>query len=342
MNKLFTAQEVADRLKIKKTTVYELIKRGELASSKIGKQLRISEEQLSEYLTQNSSGNSVNSRFSTASVSGFTTGNGSGVTSGTNPAAGSVSPAFSYPAAGFEPESSLLKRDYLLHSSGLILSGQTSTALEFLLGKMSAHPDGLPVLQSHMNDYNGLYALYFEKAHIAAVSLETDDIRHLVPGIPLALLSLYEYSAGFYVPAGNPANISSVENLSDPDLIFVNREKGSSRRIWLDRTLREYQISPDTINGYRNETVSDMSAAATVSEHKATAAFGEEMIARYFPEIDFVPVTTMHMYLAIPAESIKKPGFSVLVEIVQSEDFKSEIHNLTGYNTTHTGEIIYI
>lgn len=50
MNKLYTAQEVADRLKIKKTTVYELIKRGELESSKIGKQLRVSEEQLTQYL----------------------------------------------------------------------------------------------------------------------------------------------------------------------------------------------------------------------------------------------------------------------------------------------------
>ena len=35
MNKLYTAQEVADRLKIKKTTVYELIKRNELESSKM-------------------------------------------------------------------------------------------------------------------------------------------------------------------------------------------------------------------------------------------------------------------------------------------------------------------
>ena len=47
MNKLYTAQEIADKLKIRKTTVYELIKRGELPSSKIGKQLRISEDQLS-------------------------------------------------------------------------------------------------------------------------------------------------------------------------------------------------------------------------------------------------------------------------------------------------------
>ena len=54
MNKLYTAQEVADRLKIKKTTVYELIKRNELESSKIGKQIRISEEQLNRYLKRNS------------------------------------------------------------------------------------------------------------------------------------------------------------------------------------------------------------------------------------------------------------------------------------------------
>ena len=209
MNKLYTAQEVADRLKIKKTTVYELIKRGELESSKIGKQLRVSEEQLTQYLNRSSSGNSESGQD------------------------------IPYTSVNFEPESSLLKRDYLLHSSGIILGGQTSAALELLLGKMSAHPDGLPVLQSHMNDYNVLYSLYFEKAHIAATSLDVDDIRHLIPGIPLALLSLYKYSVGFYVQAGNPEKISSVEDLTNPKVVFVNREKGSARRIYLDRLLKE-------------------------------------------------------------------------------------------------------
>ena len=207
---------------------------------------------------------------------------------------------------------------------------------------MSAHPDGLPVLQSHMNDYNVLYSLYFEKAHIAATSLDVDDIRHLIPGIPLALLSLYKYSVGFYVQAGNPEKISSVEDLTNPKVVFVNREKGSSRRIYLDRLLEERGISSEKISGYRNETVSDMSAASAVFEHRANVAFGEEMIARYFPGLDFVPVTDMQMYLAIPAESVKKPGFSALVEIVQSEDFKTEIHHLTGYDTSYTGEIICI
>ena len=119
MNKLYTAQEVADRLQIKKTTAYELIKRGELYSSKVGKQLRISEQQLNQYLEHSNSGNPGNSAMSSLQV------------------------------PEFPPESSLLKRDYLLHSSGLILCGQFSPALELLVSQMSIHPQGIPHLEKH-------------------------------------------------------------------------------------------------------------------------------------------------------------------------------------------------
>ena len=92
MSKFYTALEIAEKLKIKKTTVYELIKRGDLQSSKVGKQLRISEEQLDEYLNRTETREPLH-------------------------------------VPTFQPESSVLKRDYLLHSSGLILSGQTTPAL---------------------------------------------------------------------------------------------------------------------------------------------------------------------------------------------------------------------
>lgn len=49
MEKMLTPQEIADILKIKKTTVYEMIKRGELPSSKIGKQLRVRETDFGVY-----------------------------------------------------------------------------------------------------------------------------------------------------------------------------------------------------------------------------------------------------------------------------------------------------
>ena len=202
MNKVYTAQEVADKLKIKKSTVYDLIKRGELSSSKVGKQLRVSEEQLSQYLK------------------------------------GSECSASSAQSYDHQPESSLLKRDYLLHSSGLIISGQASPALDLLLNQLPTHPDNLPVLQSHMNTYNGLYSLYFEKVHIACASASPEDIHSLIPGIPLTVISLCQYPVGFYVKKENPKNIRGFSDLTRADIIFVNREKGSSRRVLLDRQLK--------------------------------------------------------------------------------------------------------
>lgn len=137
-------------------------------------------------------------------------------------------------------------------------------ALDLLLNQLPTHPDNLPVLQSHMNTYNGLYSLYFEKVHIACASASPEDIHSLIPGIPLTVISLCQYPVGFYVKKENPKNIRGFSDLTRADIIFVNREKGSSRRILLDRTLLSSEISPDSISGYRNELVTDHSTAAAV------------------------------------------------------------------------------
>lgn len=304
MNKFYTAQEVADKLKIKKTTVYELIKRGELASSKIGKQLRISEEQLEHYL------------------------HGSTQETGTLPH-----------DMDFLPESSLLKRDYLLHSNGLILCGQASPALELLLSQMSIHPEGIPVLQSHMNSYNGLYSLYFGKAHIASASLSEEDICRLVPGTELTAICLYEYPVGLYVKKGNPKQIEAIRDLTRPDITFANREKGSTRRIFLDRILMKEQISPKSISGYERELVSDLSTAAAIIDGSADAALGEELVIRQTKTLSFLPLEKLPMYLVMETASLEKPGFTPLLEIIRSEEYRTILKNQTGYDTSHTGEI---
>ena len=302
MNKLYTAQEVADKLQIKKTTVYELIKRGELYSSKVGKQLRISDLQLKQYLERTGSASSLQ-------------------------------------VPELPPESSLLKRDYLLHSSGLILCGQFSPALELLISQMSIHPQGIPVLQSFMNSYNSLYSLYFKKAHIACASLDLEDIRHLVPGTALSVICLYEYAIGFYVPSGNPKGITSLNALSGKNITIANREKGSTPRIYLDRFLLGSQISPASVSGYSTELVSDISTAAAVANHKADTALGEEYAAHQSGLLDFVPLETLPMYLVMETNALSQPGFAALLEIVRSEDFRTILQGQTGYDVTRTGEL---
>ena len=47
---LLTAQEAAELLKVKKATVYEMVKRGEIPAVKIGKQVRIDRNDLKKVL----------------------------------------------------------------------------------------------------------------------------------------------------------------------------------------------------------------------------------------------------------------------------------------------------
>ena len=311
MNKLYTAQEVADRLKIKKTTVYELIKRGELESSKIGKQLRISEEQLERYV----SGSAANS-----------------------PA--SVETPMQFP--DFQPESSLLKRDYLLYSSGLIISGQANPALEYLIDQMAVHPGGLPVLHSHLNTYNGLYSLYFKKVHATTAGIRPEHIPVLLPGIPAAALVLYEYRLGFFVPKGNPKKITGIRDLIRSDVTLANREKGSTARMYLDNALKESGISPSAIAGYEKERVSDLSTANSVLTGQADAAIGAEPVVCKSRELDFFPLTVLPMLLVMEDASLDRPGFSALTEIVASEEFRTVLELHGGCDTTRTGELLYL
>lgn len=258
MNKLYTAQEIADKLKIKKTTVYELIKRGELESSKIGKQLRISEEQLNRYLQ------------------------------GGDPPV----PEAPLPFPDFQPESSLLKRDYLLYSNGLIISGQASPAL--------------------------------------------------VPGMSVAAFVLYEYFLGFYVKKGNPKNILSVSDLKRSDVALANREKGSTGRMYLDLLLKEAAVSSSEIRGYQKELVSDFSTANAVLTSQADAALGAESLIFKSKDLDFIPLQQLPMFLVMETESMNRPGFSALAEIIRSPEFCTALRLQNGCNTARTGEILYL
>lgn len=308
MNKLFTAQEIADKLKIKKNTVYELIKRGELESSKIGKQLRISEEQLNRYL-------SGSSKVPSEPVQPF---------------------------PDFQPESSLLKRDYLLYSNGLIISGQASPALEYLINQMAVHPTGLPVLHSHLNTYNGLYSLYFKKVHATTAGILPEHIPPLLPGLSVAAILLYEYYLGFYVQKGNPRQIFSIKDLPRPEITLANREKGSTGRMYLDILLKEAGISPERIKGYQKELVSDLSTANAVVNSQADVAAGAESVIGKSGALDFIPLKKLPMFLIMEKESMEKPGFAALTEIIRSPEFSTALTLQSGCDTQNTGEILYL
>ncbi|MDO5411542.1 MAG: helix-turn-helix transcriptional regulator [Lachnospiraceae bacterium] len=325
MEKFYTAQEVADFLKIKKTTVYELIKKKKLPSSKVGKQLRISRTDLDEYLNYHDD----HTGDSDARAAALQT----------------VQPMSVTDAA----DSALLTQDYLRNMSGLIVSGQ-----EELISVFCAHyqlePEHLPIIQHSLNFYDSLYALYFEKVHAAFTLLPrsaTQDraqnpLTYLVPGVSLISVQAAEMTCGIYIKKENSNGIHTAADLAASGICVMEGVKGSIYRIILDECLKEAGIDPGKLKRHPHESISALAAAAAVDSGQAEAAVGNSNILGQFPDLVFIPLKQADLKLVFPKKFAQHPAFQGMIHVLQSDIFKRRLMQMEGYGSTHTGEIMIV
>ena len=106
---------------------------------------------------------------------------------------------------------------------------------------------------------------------------------------------------GVIVSPGNPLGIRSVTDLARTKARFVNRQKGSGTRGWLDRMLAEAAISPEQIVGYGSEEFTHQAVAAVVASGAADAALGVRAVAEAF-RLGFVPLGRETYYLVRRAD----------------------------------------
>jgi len=316
-NSVLTPEEVADILKIAKNTVYELIKRGELNAYKVGKKFRIDLKDIEEY--KNST-----KRKKTLSTKSYLNQKLNETISNPN-----------------------IFKGEIVSASGLVICGQDSI-LDILSRYLEVHPKGVRTLRSYVGSYNGLYELYNGTAQIATAHLWDGDsgeynvpyVRRMVPGIPTIIVHIACRMQGFYVAKGNPKKILSWEDLKRSDIKIVNREKGSGTRILLDEHLRKLGILGTQINGYERECISHLAAASTVARGGADLGIGNEMTSLSVKDVDFIPIQKERFDLVMKKEDILKGPFQAILEILKSDDFRSELQGIGGYDLEETGQIV--
>lgn len=328
MHNLYTPQEIADMLKIKKNTVYELIKRGELHSTKIGKQLRISQADINEYLKQPAESGNSGSASVSSSVSQHI------ILSNTVSRENPIQKSNASMAQG-------------LSDIGLIICGQDQI-LDLLCSHIEANPNGSLTFRSYMGSFNGLYSLYFKKVHVSTCHLwdsKTDTynvpfIHYLIPGNDVIVIHLVKRTEGFYVKKGNPKRIYNFSDLTKDNVTFVNRERGSGARVLIDSHLKRAGIEHDNIKGYEHEVFSHLNSASTIASGGADVAVGIENVLIQFPMLDFIPIQEESLDLAFLKENLCLPAIRAMVEIIQSTEFREELSSMNGYNTTDLGKVL--
>lgn len=311
--KSLTPQEVADILKIAKTTVYEMIKRGELPCYRIGRKVRVEHSDLIKFRQKKSFPSETKSEI---------------IQNNIFPEASQSSPQ---------------------NGIRMIIAGQ-DISLDILCRHIESRVGGIMCLRSYISSYNGLVSLYRREIDIASVHLwdektsqyNTPFVRYLMPGIPCTMIHVAERKIGFYVKSGNPKNIESWKDFSRHDISMVNREKGSGVRILTDQKLAALKISPLSINGYTRESQSHLAAAGIIAQGGADIAVGNEKSASQIKGIDFIPIQSEKYEIVIRKEDFSKPQFRIIPEILSSEEFRGELQAIGEYDLSLTGKITNI
>jgi putative molybdopterin biosynthesis protein len=229
----------------------------------------------------------------------------------------------------------------------IVVVGSHDNTLDVLANQIRAGQKNLTLSSSHVGSMGGLMAIKKNGCHLAGSHLlDTQDgsynisyVKKYLPGMKIKLVHLVLRDQGLILPRGNPKIVKGIEDLCRKDIRFINRQAGSGTRILLDFRLKQLGIDPSDVNGYENEEFTHMSVAVAVQSGAADATLGIYAAAKAL-DLDFIPVVTEQYDLIIPEHYFESENIQILLETVNSPQFKKQVEALGGYNTEKTGQII--
>ncbi|SDX33877.1 helix-turn-helix transcriptional regulator [Paenibacillus sp. CF384] len=313
----YTTEEIAKLLKISKLTVYDLIKKGELPSYRVGKQIRVDASALDVYKHR---------------------AQGTGASGQGAAQQAIMSPSSTIP---YTPPPSIASE------RSLVITGH-DISLDMLSKHMEKQLPGYRPLRAFVGSMDSLISMYKGESDIVSTHLLDGDtgtynlpyIRKLLVGKPVIVVHLLARSAGFYVKEGNPKQVQTWADLSQPGLRIVNREQGSGARVLLDEQLRLHQISAQQLKGYRDEEHSHLAIAGKIASGEADVGVGIEQAASIVGGVEFVPLIQERYDLVMLKRPDNLRWIEAVVQILQSDAYQSELRSIRGYDLRESGRIL--
>ena len=153
------------------------------------------------------------------------------------------------------------------------------------------------------------------------------------------LIHLAVRNLGLFVSPGNPKAIDALEDLTRPDVRYVNRQVGSGTRMLMELMLSKQGISTSAITGYESAEFTHAAVAAYIASGMADAGFGVETAARRFG-LGFVPLIRERYFLACRTEALQQGPIPEVLEVMRSDKFRSAVSLLAGYDSSSTGQML--
>ncbi|MDY0361478.1 MAG: molybdopterin biosynthesis protein [Desulforegulaceae bacterium] len=237
----------------------------------------------------------------------------------------------------------LLRPESVIEKTVLMVGSHDNT-IDILSGMMAEKNQRIS--STHVGSMGGITAIKKGSAHIAGIHLldtltgKYNDtyLEKYIPEKKLKIIHLVSRYQGLIVQKKNPLKISSLKDLENKQIKFVNRQKGSGTRILTDYECLKNKIDSSKIRGFNLEEFTHMGVAVCVKSLAADAGMGIMAAARAL-DLDFIPVTKEDYEIIVPEEFFELEPIKILIEIINSKKFKNEVMKKGGYEVNRTGEI---
>lgn len=200
---------------------------------------------------------------------------------------------------------------------------------------------------ANVGSQGGLVALRRGEAHLAGSHLlnpETGEynisyIRQYMPNIPVKVVALVGRQQGLLVRRGNPKGLKDLQDLTRPEIRFVNRQRGAGTRVLLDYHLNRMTIQPEHIVGYSQEEYTHLGVAAAVASGRADCGLGIAAAAQAL-DLDFIPLFQERYDLVIPSQFAGTDLLAPLFGLLTDRRFQEAVSRLEGYDVSVMGTMI--
>jgi len=217
----------------------------------------------------------------------------------------------------------------------IVIMGSNDFTIEFLSHELSSRFPEFSLSFSNVGSIGGLIALGRGSSHVAGCHLfdiKTGEynlpyLPRYLPDLETIVVNLVYRDLGLILRPENPINITRIEDLAQPGIRIINRQKGSGTRILLDFELNEKEV-----NTHNEVALAVLSGMADVGLGILSAA---KMLG-----LEFIHITKERYDLVIPKEKFSAKPLTALMEVVRSQEFRTKIEQMGGYDIRDSGKII--
>jgi putative molybdopterin biosynthesis protein len=200
---------------------------------------------------------------------------------------------------------------------------------------------------ANVGSLGGLVALKRGESHLAGSHLLDPQsgeynlayIRQYLPEVPVSVYGFVGREQGLILRKGNPKGIKSLDDLTRPEVQYVNRQRGAGTRVLFDYHLNRSGIATGSIQGYNQEEYTHLGVAAAVASGRADCGLGIPAAAQSL-DLDFVQLFQETYQLVIPKFYVESELLAPLFVVINNKDFHDAVAAMPGYNISEMGKLV--